>query len=290
MKFPQWIIDEVRKNKKDLRDTPALNTSNDLKRFSLHTVCDEALCPNKGYCFKNGEATFLIMGDICTRKCRFCSVKKGMPEPLDEKEPKRVAEIVKKWGLKYVVFTSPTRDDLKDYGASHYAKTIKSIKAIKPNIKTEPLIPDLKGNRNFLQIILNSKPDVLAHNIETVERLYKEVRIGADYKRSLSILKMAKEIDNSILTKSGIMIGLGETLEEIKKTIKDLKENNCDILNIGQYISPSQTHFVVKKFYSIYEFKELQEYAESLKFKAVLSGPLVRSSYKAMYLYEKAKA
>ncbi|MBU2530569.1 MAG: lipoyl synthase [Elusimicrobia bacterium] len=288
VKFPQWIIDEVRKNKKDLRHLNSLNTIQDTKRFNLHTVCDEALCPNKGKCFSEGEATFLILGDICTRKCKFCAVnKKEKPLALDSEEPRNIAILSKKWNLKYIVFTSPTRDDLNDGGAAHFAKTITVIKKISTAIKTEPLIPDFGGNIKSLETVLNAKPNVLAHNIETVPSLYEKIRLGSDYKRSLQVIKNSKKLSSSILTKSGLMLGLGETEKELRKTFSDLLEHNCELLTLGQYIPPSKNHYPVKRYLHPEEFKTLKEKAEKMGFKAVLSGPLVRSSYKANYLYEK---
>ena len=288
MKLPQWIIDEVRKNKKDLRHLNSLNTIKDIARFNLHTVCDEALCPNKGKCFSDGGATFLILGDICTRKCKFCAVKKK-EEPLapNAAEPKNIAILSKKWNLKYVVFTAPTRDDLSDGGAAQFAQTVIEIKKISRKIKTEPLIPDFGGNIKSLETVLNSNPDVLAHNIETVPSLYERIRIGSNYKKSLQIIKNSKKINPAILTKSGLMLGLGETEKELEETFADLLRHNCELLTLGQYIAPSKKHYPVKKYLHPEEFIKLRKTAEKMGFKAVLSGPLVRSSYRADYLYEK---
>ncbi|GAB4030367.1 MAG: lipoyl synthase [Elusimicrobiota bacterium] len=290
MNYPSWIINEVRKNKKELRGSSASDTASDLRAYRLHTVCDEALCPNKGNCFKSGEATFLILGDICTRNCGFCAVKKTRPQPLDTGEPSRIAALVKKWKLKYAVFTSPTRDDLSDGGASHYASVIKEIKKISPDTCTEPLIPDFLGDMKAVETVIKAEPSVLAHNVEMAESLYSHIRKGANYERSLAVLKYAKEISPNSLVKSGIMLGLGETDGEIKKTIEDLAHAGCDLLNIGQYIPPSSSHWPVKKFYSLEEFLSYEKFSLSLGFKAVLSGPLVRSSYKARELYLKAAA
>ncbi|MEA3306554.1 MAG: lipoyl synthase, partial [Elusimicrobiota bacterium] len=210
VKFPPWIIDEVRKSKRELHHLNSLNTAKDIKRFNLHTVCDEALCPNKGKCFSDGAATFLILGDICTRKCKFCAVEKNKkPESVNSSETKDIATLSKKWNLKYVVFTSPTRDDLNDGGAAQFAQTIIEIKKISKDIKTEPLIPDFGGNIKSLETVLKTKPDVLAHNIETVPSLYESVRIGSNYKKSLKVLKNSKKIAPEIFTKSGLMLGLG---------------------------------------------------------------------------------
>ncbi|MEW5951214.1 MAG: lipoyl synthase [Elusimicrobia bacterium] len=287
MKYPSWIVEEVKKNKKDLRQNQAESVAADLNLKKLHTVCDEALCPNKGNCFKNGEATFLILGDICTRNCGFCSVKKGKAEPPDSSEPKRIADLAVKWRLKYVVFTSPTRDDLPDYGAAHYANVIKEIRKADKNILTEPLIPDFKGEIEHLEKVLEAGPSVLAHNIEMPERLYREYRKGSDYVRSLKILENSKKLFPFIPVKSSLILGLGEKESEIKKTVKDLFSHGCEILCIGQYLAPSEKHKKIEKFYSPMEFKEYEDYALTVGFKAVLSAPLVRSSYKAKELYLK---
>lgn len=287
-KFPKWIIDEVRKNKISLRNSGALNIAQDISKFNIHTVCSEALCPNKGKCFAAGEATFLILGDICTRKCGFCAVKKHenppRPNPL---EPENIAKLAKKWKLKYAVFTSPTRDDLSDGGAAQFAQTNTALKKINPNIKTEPLIPDFKGSIKALETVLNSNPDVLAHNMETVPSLYAQVRLGADYKRSLNIIKDSKKIRPDIPAKSGLMLGLGETEKELEHTFSDLLNHNCELLTLGQYIAPSNKHYPVKRYLPPEEFEDIGKKAEKMGFKAVLSGPLVRSSYRASYLYNK---
>ncbi len=281
MNYPSWILEEVKRNKRQVRQKQAAATALDLKEKRLHTVCDEALCPNKGDCFKNGEATFLILGDICTRNCGFCSVKKGRPLPPDENEPQRAAELVKKWRLKYAVFTSPTRDDIQDYGAGHYASVIREIKKQSPDTLTEPLIPDFKGSIDCLKKVLEAGPAVLAHNIEMPESLYIKYRKGADYARSLSLLENSKKLFPEIPVKSSLIIGLGENEEEIKKTIKDLFASGCDILYIGQYLTPTSSHKKQEKFYTPQEFLEFEKFALLTGFKAVLSGPLVRSSYKA---------
>jgi len=289
MIYPQWIIDAVKKNKKALRDITAEKTKNDIKRFNIHTICDEALCPNKGECFKKNEATFLILGDICTRQCGFCAVKKGKPLPPDRTEPHKIAKLVKLWKLKYVVLTSPTRDDLPDGGATHYYETIKAIKELNPSVMVEPLIPDFNANIKNLEIVISAKPEVIAHNIEMVKRLYIKVRKNQNYERSINVLKNIKKIKSDITVKSGIMIGLGETEDEIKETINDIYKTNCDIIYIGQYISPDKKHFPVQKYYTPEEFKKLEDFSIKLGFKAVLSGPLVRSSYKAQEIYNKVK-
>lgn len=248
---------------------------------NLHTVCQEANCPNINHCFGNKTATFLILGNICTRGCGFCDVKRGTPQAVDKDEPKRVALSVKELGLSYVVITSVTRDDLSDGGAFHFAQTIQEIRNLIPDCKVEVLIPDLLGSFESLKIILDAKPDVLNHNLETEKRLYPEVRRGADYQRSLSLLRVAKNYDQNLITKSGIMVGLGETWEEIVNLIEDLRNVNCDLLTIGQYLSPSKEHLSVAKYYHPDEFAELKRIGEKMGFLHVESGPLVRSSYQA---------
>jgi lipoic acid synthetase len=248
---------------------------------SLHTVCQEANCPNINHCFDNKTATFLILGNICTRGCRFCDVKRGTPQAVDEDEPKRVASAVKELGLSYAVITSVTRDDLPDGGASVFSQTIQEIRNLIPGCKIEVLIPDFLGSFESVKIILDKKPDVLNHNLETVRRLYPQVRRGADYQRSLSLLGVAKNYDRNLITKSGIMIGLGETWKEIVNLMGDLRNVNCDLLTIGQYLSPSREHLPVLKYYHPDEFAELKSIGERMGFSHVESGPLVRSSYQA---------
>ncbi len=248
---------------------------------SLHTVCQEANCPNINHCFGNKTATFLILGNICTRGCRFCNVKRGTPQAMDKDEPKRIAFAVKELGLSYAVITSVTRDDLSDGGASLFAQTIQEIRNLIPDCKTEVLIPDFFGSLESLKMVLDGKPDVLNHNLETVKRLYPQVRKDADYQRSLNLLRIAKNYDRNLITKSGIMIGLGETWDEIVSLMGDLRNVNCDLLTIGQYLSPSKEHLSVLKYYHPDEFTELKSIGERRGFLHVESGPLVRSSYRA---------
>ncbi len=290
MTFPKWIVDEVRRNKADLRGSAASGTAGELAERGLHTVCDEARCPNKGKCFSEGAATFLILGDICTRRCGFCAVKKAEPLPPDPGEPRRAAELCQKWGLKYVVFTSPARDDLPDGGASHFAETNRLIKELSPGIKTEPLIPDFKGDIKALETVLSSGPDVLGHNLDMVSGLYAGARAGADYGRSLGVLANSKKLRPDILTKSGIMLGLGEKPEELRKALEDLAAQGCDLLTLGQYLAPSKERRAVEKYYTAEEFAYWGEKARAAGFKAVLAGPLVRSSYRAGSLYAEAVA
>lgn len=287
--FPDWIVKEVRRNKADLRGSAASGTAAELAGLSLHTVCDEARCPNKGKCFSEGEATFLILGDICTRRCGFCAVKKDEPLPPDAGEPRRIAGLCAKWGLKYVVFTSPTRDDLPDGGAGHFAETNRLIKQLSPGIRTEPLIPDFRGDIRALETVLASEPDVLGHNLEMVAGLYAGARAGADYARSLGVIKNSKKLRPDILAKSGIMLGLGEKPEELERALGDLVSHGCDLLTLGQYLAPSKDHRPVEKYYTEEEFARWGEKARAAGFKAVLSGPLVRSSYRARALYEEAR-
>ena len=283
--FPKWIVDEVRRSKAGLRGSAAAGTAAELAALGLHTVCDEARCPNKGKCFSEGEATFLLLGDSCTRRCGFCAVKKAAPLPPDPEEPRRAAGLCRKWGLKYVVFTSPTRDDLPDGGASHFAETNRLIKELSPGIKTEPLIPDFQGDIKALEAVLSSNPDVLGHNLEMVSGLYPAARAGADYGRSLRLLANAKKLRPDILTKSGLMLGLGEKPEELVRALGDLAAHGCDLLTLGQYLAPSKEHRAVEKYYTEEEFSRWGEKAREAGLKAVLSGPLVRSSYRASALY-----
>ncbi len=252
-----------------------------LANLRLHSVCQEANCPNRSLCFEQGTATFLILGEICTRGCKFCDVKRGVPEPVDEDEPRRVAEAVGELKLRYVVITSVTRDDLPDGGASIFAQTIKKIKELAPPPQVEVLVPDFAGSFESLKIVLQQKPDVVNHNMETVKRLYRKVRRGASYQRSLNLLVNVKKIDDKIITKSGIMLGLGESWDEIIQLMHDVKETGCELLTIGQYLSPSGNHLPVVRFYHPDEFTRLKMIGEKMGFVHVESAPLVRSSYHA---------
>lgn len=247
---------------------------------STHTICEEAKCPNIGECWGKGTATFLILGDICTRNCRYCNVKHGIPSTVDFKEPEKVAAIVKKLGLRYVVITSVTRDDLKDGGARTFKETINSIRKVS-GAKLEVLTPDFKGDTDSIRTVLSAEPDVFGHNIETVERLFPLVRPQADYTRSMIFLKRIKEVDPKQITKSGLMIGLGESREEIIKTMRTLRLANVDILTIGQYLQPRADLEYVKKYYPPEEFSEFKVLGYEMGFRHVESGPLVRSSYHA---------
>lgn len=256
-----------------------------LKNNCLNTVCENARCPNKNECYQKNTATFLIMGKVCTRNCRYCNISCEKPELLNPKEPKKLANAVKELELKYSVITSVTRDDLKDGGANHFAQTIYEIRKISPNTKIEILTPDFKGDTKALDTIIKAHPDVFNHNIETIERLFKTARPQGNYRRSLEVLKYIKENSN-IPTKSGLMVGLGETKDEIKQTFDDLIEVGCDILTVGQYIQPSKLHLEIDKYYTEEEFEELNELAKQAGFKKYQIAPLVRSSYNAFKLFE----
>ena len=254
-----------------------------LKSNCLNTVCEGARCPNKNECYSNHTATFLIMGSVCTRNCRYCNISCQRPEPLDENEPLHVAQAVKDLGLKYAVITSVTRDDLPDGGANHFAKCINEIRKISPNTKIEILTPDFKGNEESLNTIIKAHPDVFNHNIETARDIFKTARPQGNNDTSLGVLKYVKE-NSDIKTKSGFMIGLGEDIEQIKQTITDLYSVNCDILTIGQYIQPSKEHLPVAKYYNPEEYEELKDIAKNIGIKYFQIGPLVRSSYNAAKL------
>ena len=260
-----------------------------LKESGLTTVCDAARCPNRNECYSCNSATFMILGDRCTRNCRFCSVTTEKPLPPNSQEPELVANAIKELGLKYAVITMVTRDDLSDGGAEHISKTIREIKKINPQIKTEVLISDLKGNKEALKTVLNAAPDVLNHNIETVKSLYKTVRPQADYIRSLGVLKFSKEYAPHIITKTGIMLGLGETEPEILELFDDLVSVKCDILTAGQYIQPTKQHIEVNRYLPPDEFESLQKKALESGLKQAVFAPLARSSYKASEAFYKIK-
>jgi len=282
MAKPAWLRKRI-----GIDTLNAIRVEHILKDESLHTVCESALCPNISECFNQGTATFLILGDICTRNCRFCAIKKGKPNPVDPEEPKKIARAVELLGLKYVVITSVTRDDLPKGGAEEFRDTILEIRKINREIKIEVLIPDFRGEKDALFEVLSAFPDVLNHNIETVPSLYPTVRPMADFKRSLDILYWTKEYDSGIITKSGIMVGLGETERELCNTFKMLVDAGCDILTIGQYLQPTKEHLPVKEYVTPERFKDIEELAYRAGLKYVVSGPFVRSSYFAHKGYEK---
>ena len=286
LRLPPWIKFPISKAS-EFEEIQTL-----IKRSNIHTICEEGRCPNRAECYASGTATFLLGGSICSRSCAFCQVNKGKPSVINIYESIKVAQAVKTLNLKYVVLTSVARDDLPDHGANLFVSTIREIRKIDPLIKIEVLTPDLWGGgknkketnnlqSERLKMILDKKPICFNHNLETVERLQKEVRRGANYKNSISLLKKSKAIAPSIQTKSGIMLGLGETLDEIKSTIYDLKKVDCDQITIGQYLRPSLKHLSVKKYWDPQEFEYLYRFSRELGFKKVSSGPLVRSSYHA---------
>jgi lipoic acid synthetase len=253
-----------------------------LREHKLASVCEEASCPNLGECFSNGTATFMIMGEICTRRCPFCDVAHGKPNPLNGDEPTELASAISEMGLSYVVITSVDRDDLKDSGAQHFATCISETRRLNPDIQVEVLVPDFRGRMDIaLDILKDSPPDVFNHNLETVPRLYKKARPGADYVWSLELLKRYKAFKPAVTTKSGLMLGLGETLDEVKQVMDDLFTHNIDMVTLGQYLQPSKDHLKVERYVHPDEFEELRLYGEKLGFKHVASGPLVRSSYHA---------
>jgi lipoic acid synthetase len=260
-----------------------------LDGLSLHTICESALCPNLGDCFQRRTATFLLLGDICTRNCTFCAVKKGFPHSPDEKEPEHVVQAAAKMQLKHVVLTSVTRDDLPDGGASHFARTITLLKKLGKNVTVEVLIPDFRGSADSLKRVVDAKPDVVNHNLETVSRLYPEVRPKAKLDRSLNLLRQVKEMDSGIVTKSGVMVGLGETKEELLQTMEALRSVNCDLLTIGQYLQPSPSHHPVIRYVPPKEFEEYEQIGKAMGFRGIASAPLVRSSFNAERLYDRVR-
>ena len=258
-----------------------LHLKNLLREEGLHTVCEEARCPNMGECWEWGTATFLILGDICTRACGYCAIKTGLPTTLDLAEPNRVAQTVEKMKLRHAVITSVDRDDLPDGGAGIFAATIQQIRARVPGCNVEVLIPDFKGSRDALATVMAAKPDILNHNTETVPRLYRKARPGGIYTRALELLRRAREIEPKVITKTGVIVGLGETWDELLQVMDDLRSIDVDVLTIGQYLRPSQDHLPVDRFYTPEEFVQLKVEGLARGFKHVESGPLVRSSYHA---------
>jgi len=257
--------------------------------LNLHTICESARCPNIGACFSRNTATFLILGDVCTRHCTFCAVKKGTPVPVDESEPQHLLKAVKSLGLEYVVITSVTRDDLADGGATQFVKAIELLHQQGNGVKVEVLIPDFGGSAEALKTVIQAKPEVINHNVETVPRLYPEVRPEASYNHSLELLCEVKRMDPTIVAKSGLMLGLGETKEEVIEVMRDLREANCDLLTIGQYLRPSPSHHPVVAFISPEEFSAYEQIGRKMGLIEVAAAPLVRSSYKASELYAKVK-
>jgi lipoyl synthase len=274
-KRPEWLKVRAPWGEKysDIKQT--------MRGLSLHTVCEEAMCPNIGECWGAGTATFLILGDTCTRSCGFCNIKTGRPEVLDLMEPERVARAIQRMGLKHAVITSVNRDELPDGGASVFARTILRTRQLTPGISIEVLIPDFQGNFTALETVMQARPEILNHNTETVPRLYLPVRPQANYEQTLTVLRQAKELDPTVLTKSGVMVGLGEEKEELLHVFADLRAQDVDILTVGQYLRPSPKHLPIVRYYPPDEFAELRVAAEGMGFRWVESGPLVRSSYHA---------
>ena len=276
---PAWL-------KRSLPNSPAFGkVSTLISEQGLHTVCQEAKCPNQWECFARQTATFLIMGPACTRNCRFCAVEHHPSGPLDPEEPHKVARAVRSLGLRFAVITSVTRDDLPDGGASCFSETIARIRALSPGAMVEVLVPDFQGNPESLRIVLKARPEVFNHNLETVPRLYGQARPGADYQRSLALLHKAHELCPNIPTKTGLMLGLGETEQEVRQTLKDCVHAGCRILTLGQYLQPTKDHLPVQRYVSPEEFEAWRTIALDIGFQDVASGPFVRSSYKAHSLY-----
>lgn len=276
LRKPEWL-------RVKMGSTPKVqNIKNQLRRHKLASVCEEASCPNLGECFSHGTATFMIMGDICTRRCPFCDVAHGRPKALPENEPQELAAAIADMGLRYVVITSVDRDDLRDGGAEHFARCISETRKAMPSIQVETLVPDFRGRMDVaLDILEQTPPDVFNHNMETVPRLYRQVRPGADYEWSLKLLQQYKQRRPEVRTKSGLMVGLGETKDEIIQVLKDLRAHDVDMLTIGQYLQPSRNHLPVDRYVTPEEFDEYAAIAKDLGFSQAASGPLVRSSYHA---------
>jgi len=283
LKKPNWI------RVKAPISTGYLSTKELITKANLNTVCESASCPNIGECWDKGHATVMILGDVCTRKCGFCNIKSGAPNDIDILEPYRLAKAISQLNLRHVVITSVDRDDLKDGGANQFVKSIYEIKKLSKNITIEVLTPDFQRKEGALAQIVNAKPDVFNHNLETISRLYKNVRRGASYNHSLNLLKKVKKLSSIIFTKSGIMVGLGEKIEEIETLLKDLRKADVDFVTIGQYMQPSKDHLPVIKYYTIEEFKKIENIAYNMGFLLVSSSPLTRSSYHADDDFHKLK-
>jgi len=283
LKKPNWI------RVKAPISTGYLSTKELITKANLNTVCESASCPNIGECWDKGHATVMILGDVCTRKCGFCNIKSGAPSDIDILEPYRLAKAISQLNLRHVVITSVDRDDLKDGGANQFVKSIYEIKKLSRNITIEVLTPDFQRKEGALAKIVNAKPDVFNHNLETISRLYKNVRRGASYNHSLNLLKKVKKLSSTIFTKSGIMVGLGEKIEEIETLLKDLRKADVDFVTIGQYMQPSKDHLPVIKYYTIEEFKKIENIAYNMGFLLVSSSPLTRSSYHADDDFHKLK-
>jgi lipoic acid synthetase len=283
-KFPPWI-------RKRLPANPQAETTRRiLEHYRLNTVCRSAQCPNTGECFAKGTATFLIMGNVCTRSCRFCAVTGGIPAPLEDSEPERLALAAREMKLRHVVVTSVTRDDLEDGGAGHFVRAIRKLRELNPGFTVEVLVPDFKGRAESVRAVVEAGPEVFNHNIETVPSLYPMVRPEADYRVSLEVLRLAKAIRPHALTKSGLMVGLGERDDEVEQAMADLRQVDCDILTIGQYLRPSREHLAVVRFIEPAAFDRYRALGIKLGFRAVASGPFVRSSYNALEVKNEAQS
>jgi lipoyl synthase len=274
-KIPEWI------KIKDYDKKEYLETLNIIENSNLNTVCVQGNCPNRYECFSKKTATFMILGNVCTRNCKYCNIKKGFPEKVDDTEPLKIAKAIHKLKLNYAVITCVTRDDLGDAGVGQFIRTIQEIKKLNHNCKVEVLISDLKGNYEELEKLVNAKPDVINHNIEIVRDLFAELRPKGDYGRSLQLLRKIKEFVPEMKIKSGLMVGFGETEKQIQNTLRDLKKVDCDIITIGQYLQPKKENFEVVKYYSLKEFEDMKKYGEEIGLRKIFAGPLVRSSYKA---------
>lgn len=279
MRHPKWL-------KKKYNPTSVAEMETLLRSLSLHTVCESAVCPNRSECFKSKTATFMILGENCTRSCRFCAVQKGAPTSVDLEEPRNVAAAAKRLSLVHTVVTSVTRDDLLEGGAQHFAQTVRELKSVLPNSTVEVLIPDFQGKQDALKMVIDAKPEIIGHNIETVPSLYATIRQGAVYDRSLEVLRRIKSMGSSIYSKTGIIVGLGETQEEIERVIDDLVGVGCDMLTIGQYLQPSKAHIPVAEYIHPSRFDEYKRIGIQKGIKFVMSAPLVRSSYNADQAYK----
>ncbi len=281
--LPPWLRKRFRETEQVLR------LKRELRRAKLHTVCQSAGCPNIAECFEKPTATFMILGDVCTRSCRFCGVKKGKPKSVDHGEPERIAEMARILGLKHIVITSVTRDDLEDGGAEHFARCVNEIHHTCPEATVEVLIPDFMGKTDSLAVVMNSRPDILNHNVETVPRLYSKIRPEADFKRSLNILKESKEINPEIITKSGLMVGIGESRDEVISVMKLLHDVECDVVTIGQYLAPSTKSYPVHEYIDPAVFSEYENIGKQIGIRWIYAGPYVRSSYNAEELMKELK-
>jgi lipoic acid synthetase len=283
---PDWLVKEISHAKRGLGQDAVQRTSELLVQFELPTVCQEARCPNRGVCFSNRTATFMILGDTCTRGCRFCAVKYNkLPAPVDENEPERLSLAIAEMGIRHAVITSVTRDDLPDGGAGHYAKTVRTLRKNSPETTIELLIPDFGGSEEALLSLVDEGPDILAHNVDTVVRLHRKIKPRADHDRSLTLLRRVKEMAPKMVTKSGIMLGLGETAEDVAEELKTLRDTGCNMITLGQYLAPSLKHTAVVRFLEPEEFVFWGSFAKELGFESVASGPLVRSSYNASVFF-----